>query len=251
MNNEPGNIPANEPTTVGAGVANEAGTTTASQPTVVIDALPAETQQYLKGLGISSLDEDSIKKIIDAGMKQKQSVAKKSQELEELKAKYAGVPVEATQPEPVVPQPTAPQEPSTPVAQGQTQSLTDNELFMLSDIIRRDFPELTESATDGSLFKEMRQLGYFNEGLNLRATTEYLAGKHAIAKELKELRAFKAAQESLDPEDNPGYNPYSSLSNTANKDVNWANNVLAAAFSGQDVSAEVYQEAVRIKQSSL
>lgn len=251
MYNEPGNIPANEPTPVGTGVANEAGTTTASQTTVAIDTLPAETQQYLKGLMISSLDEDSIKKIIDAGMKQKQSVAKKSQELEELKAKYAGTPVKPAQIESDLPQPTVPQEPSTPATQGNTERLTDNELFMLSDIIRRDFPELAESATDGSLFKEMRQLGYFNEGLNLLATTEYLAGKHAVAKELKELRAFKAAQESLDPEDNPGYNPYSSLANTANKDVNWANEVLNAAFSGGNVSADVYQEAIRIKRSSL
>lgn len=131
--------------------------------------VPTEVKSYLKGLGLDNAQvTPEFLKLAEAGMKQKTSVSKLSLEKEQLFARLEGQGVHETAPaeeeprEPEVQQPAA-EEPKA------TGNISDNDLFRLSRTIATDFPELSDLAQDGSLFRELRQLGYFKaSGINER-----------------------------------------------------------------------------------
>ena len=69
------------------------------------------------------------------------------------------------------------------------------------------FPELVESAQDGSIFNELRQMGYFGtDGYDKKSVHEYLSRKNDAAKELRELREFKEKHSTPNPAENPMLN---------------------------------------------
>lgn len=186
-----------------------AGTDTQTQqpeqpanPTV--EASP-EVQAYLKGLGLENTQlTPEFLKVAEAGLKQKTSVSKLSFEKQELLARLASQGKDTTDPvEPPTEPAPQPRQQETP-----TPGVSDNELFDLARMIQTDFSEIAPQAEDGSLFAELRQLGYFTpQGINKKAVYDYLNAKNAQAKELRELREFKASHSQPDPNSNPMYNP--------------------------------------------
>lgn len=184
-----------------------------ANPTV--EASP-EVQSYLKGLGLENTPVTAeLVKLAEAGMKQKASVSRLSLEKEQLLAKITsqGQQIPETPPEPQTP-PETPQQPLEAAPQTQTQTtspasrgVTDNDLFDLSRMIATEFQEIAPLAEDGSLFKDLRQLGYFTtEGIDKKAVYDYLSARNAQAKELRELREFKQKYGQPDPNANPAYN---------------------------------------------
>ena len=84
---------------------------------------------------------------------------------------------------------TPTQQPSTV---GQSNGVTQNDLFDLSMMIQNNFPELVHDASTGALFDDLRIHGFFGiNGIDKKSTYEYLTQKNAQAKELRELREFK------------------------------------------------------------
>lgn len=178
-----------------------------ANPTV--EASP-EVQSYLKGLGLEGVPvTQELVKVAEAGLKQKSSVSKLSFEKQELLARLASQGKDTSDPEPE--QPTPPVTPTPQVTEPMTQTkpgVSDNELFDLARMIQTDFTEIAPQAEDGSLFAELRQLGYFTpQGINKKAVYDYLNAKNMQAKELRELREFKASHSQPDPSANPMYNP--------------------------------------------
>ena len=227
----------------------------ADQQSNFLEALSEDGKAYLKGLGVESLDPQAFAKIVDSSIKQKTSVSEKSRELEELRARLSSTgqdtavttepdPAPNTQPESV----TQP-EPSTPV---QGRGVTENDLFDLSTMINREFPELISEAADGRLFAELRQLGFFGvEGINKKQVYEHLSQKHATAKELKELREFKEKYSQPDPSTNPTYDPLTNVSDERTKDRNWAQQVVLTSVNGGQVDEKILSEARSILQKTI
>ena len=208
--------------------------------------VPAEVQSYLKGLGLETAQvTPEFLKLAEAGMKQKTSVSKLSLEKEQLLARLEGQGVTQTQEtethEPEVQQPAA----DEPKATG---SISDNDLFRLSRTIANDFPELSDLAQDGSLFRELRQLGYFKaSGINERETYNYLAAKNAQLKELRELREFKEQHSRPDASTSPTYNPRPGL----NMDGDMNEQLARAIVYNHDTQNKRYTEAVHFLQDKL
>lgn len=165
-------------------------------------------RSYLKGLGLEGANvTPELVKVAEAGMKQKESVSRMSLEKEQLLARLESQGKDTSEPtlEPQQPAPqtTAPQPQETEAKIG----VSDNDLFDLARMVTTDFKELSESAQDGSLFRELRQLGYFtSKGIDKKAVYDYLAGKNAAAQELRELREFKQKYSQPDPKNAPMYN---------------------------------------------
>ena len=210
--------------------------------------VPTEVKSYLKGLGLDNAQvTPEFLKLAEAGMKQKSSVSRLSLEKEQLLARLEGQGVHETtiaeeEPrEPEVQQPAA-EEPKA------TGNISDNDLFRLSRTIATDFPELSDLAQDGSLFRELRQLGYFKaSGINERETYNYLAAKNAQLKELRELREFKEQHSRVDTSTNPAYNPRPGLNMDGDMNEQLARSIV---YSG-DTQNKRYQEAVHYLQDKL
>lgn len=208
--------------------------------------VPAEVQSYLKGLGLESAQvTPEFLKLAEAGMKQKTSVSKLSLEKEQLLARLEGQGVSQPEPkeelEPEVQQPAA-------VEPKATGNISDNDLFRLSRTIQQDFPELSDLAQDGSLFRELRQLGYFKAtGINERETYAYLSAKNAQLKELRELREFKEQHSRPDASTNPTYNPRPGLNMDGEMNEQLARSIV---YSG-DSRNKRYTEAVHFLQEKL
>ena len=210
--------------------------------------VPTEVKSYLKGLGLDNAQvTPEFLKLAEAGMKQKSSVSRLSLEKEQLLARLEGQGVHETaiaeeEPrEPEFQQPAA-EEPKA------TGNISDNDLFRLSRTIATDFPELSDLAQDGSLFRELRQLGYFKaSGINERETYNYLAAKNAQLKELRELREFKEQHSRVDTSTNPAYNPRPGLNMDGDMNEQLARSIV---YSG-DTQNKRYQEAVHYLQDKL
>lgn len=246
-----------QPGTEGSNPAEGQGAPAAEQQSNFLEALSEDQKSYLKGIGVESLDADAFARIVDSSIKQKSSVSDKSRELEELKARLAsqGQSVDTT---PVVDPPAAPAPEQPPVStpepstQGQGRGVTENDLFDLSTMINREFPELVGEAADGKLFAELRQLGFFGvEGINKRAVYDHLTAKHNLAKEIKELREFKEQYSQPDPSANPSYDPANPISNSGKKDSEWARGMVLASINGTQVDQKDLAEARQILQGAL
>ena len=240
-----------EPVTPAAATdANATASQPAQEPVSANPAVevPTEVKSYLKGLGLDNAQvTPEFLKLAEAGMKQKSSVSRLSLEKEQLLARLEGQGIhEATiteegPREPEVQQPAA-EEPKA------TGNISDNDLFRLSRTIATDFPELSELAQDGSLFRELRQLGYFKaSGINERETYNYLAAKNAQLKERRELREFKEQHSRVDTSTNPAYNPRPGLNMDGDMNEQLARNIV---YSG-DTQNKRYQEAVHFLQDKL
>lgn len=241
-----------EPVTPAAATdANATASQPAQEPVSANPAVevPTEVKSYLKGLGLDNAQvTPEFLKLAEAGMKQKTSVSKLSLEKEQLLARLEGQGVHETAPakeeeprEPEVQQPAA-EEPKA------TGNISDNDLFRLSRTIATDFPELSDLAQDGSLFRELRQLGYFKaSGINERETYNYLATKNAQLKELRELREFKEQHSQPDTSTNPAYNPRPGLNMDGDMNEQLARGIV---YSG-DTQNKRYQEAVHFLQDKL
>ena len=240
-----------EPVTPAAATdANATASQPAQEPVSANPAVevPTEVKSYLKGLGLDNAQvTPEFLKLAEAGMKQKSSVSRLSLEKEQLLARLEGQGIhEATiteeEPrEPEVQQPAA-EEPKA------TGNISDNDLFRLSRTIATDFPELSDLAQDGSLFRELRQLGYFKaSGINERETYNYLAAKNAQLKELRELREFKEQHSRVDTSTNPAYNPRPGLNMDGDMNEQLARSIV---YSG-DTQNKRYQEAVHFLQDKL
>ena len=240
-----------EPVTPAAATdANATASQPAQEPVSANPAVevPTEVKSYLKGLGLDNAQvTPEFLKLAEAGMKQKSSVSRLSLEKEQLLARLEGQGIhEATiteeEPrEPEVQQPAA-EEPKA------TGNISDNDLFRLSRTIATDFPELSDLAQDGSLFRELRQLGYFKaSGINERETYNYLAAKNAQLKELRELREFKEQHSRVDTSTNPAYNPRPGLKMDGDMNEQLARSIVYSA----DMQNKRYQEAVHFLQDKL
>lgn len=240
-----------EPVTPAAATdANATASQPAQEPVSANPAVevPTEVKSYLKGLGLDNAQvTPEFLKLAEAGMKQKSSVSRLSLEKEQLLARLEGQGIhentiaEEEPREPEVQQPAA-EEPKA------TGNISDNDLFRLSRTIATDFPELSDLAQDGSLFRELRQLGYFKaSGINERETYNYLAAKNAQLKELRELREFKEQHSRVDTSTNPAYNPRPGLNMDGDMNEQLARNIV---YSG-DTQNKRYQEAVHFLQDRL
>lgn len=240
-----------EPVTPAAATdANATASQPAQEPVSANPAVevPTEVKSYLKGLGLDNAQvTPEFLKLAEAGMKQKSSVSRLSLEKEQLLARLEGQGVHETAiaeeetREPEVQQPAA-EEPKA------TGNISDNDLFRLSRTIATDFPELSDLAQDGSLFRELRQLGYFKaSGINERETYNYLAAKNAQLKELRELREFKEQHSRVDTSTNPAYNPRPGLNMDGDMNEQLARSIV---YSG-DTQNKRYQEAVHFLQDKL
>ena len=240
-----------EPVTPAAATdANATASQPAQEPVSANPAVevPTEVKSYLKGLGLDNAQvTPEFLKLAEAGMKQKSSVSRLSLEKEQLLARLEGqgihentIAEEETR-EPEVQQPAAEEHKAT-------GNISDNDLFRLSRTIATDFPELSDLAQDGSLFRELRQLGYFKaSGINERETYNYLAAKNAQLKELRELREFKEQHSRVDTSTNPAYNPRPGLNMDGDMNEQLARSIV---YSG-DTQNKRYQEAVHYLQDKL
>lgn len=225
-----------------------------AQPTEQKPANPTvemsdSVKSYLKGLGLEGVQATpELVKVAEAGMKQKESVSRKSQEVETLLARLASQGKDTSEPENITSgeeqtqpqQTTQPTQPQMPTETTGQIGVSDNDLFDLARMVTTDFKELSESAQDGSLFKELRQLGYFtSKGIDKKAIYDYLAGKNAAAQELRELREFKEKYSQPNPNANPIYNatPGVNMEGTMNHD-------LAHHIALQGPQSKRYQEAI-------
>ena len=221
---------------------SEAQPTSGQQPANPSVEVSDSVKSYLKGLGLEGANvTPELVKVAEAGMKQKESVSRMSLEKEQLLARLESqgkdVSEPVLQPEQPAPQTTAPQPQETEAKIG----VSDNDLFDLARMVTTDFKELSESAQDGSLFRELRQLGYFTaKGIDKKAVYDYLAGKNAAAQELRELREFKQKYSQPDPKNAPQYNatPGINMSGAMNHDM-----AHAIVLSG-NTQNQRYQEAI-------
>lgn len=223
-----------------------------AQPTEQKPANPTvemsdSVKSYLKGLGLEGVNATpELVKVAEAGMKQKESVSRKSQEVETLLARLASQGKDTSEPALITsseqtPAPeTTPTQPQQPTETTGQIGVSDNDLFDLARMVTTDFKELSESAQDGSLFKELRQLGYFtSKGIDKKAVYDYLAGKNAAAQELRELREFKEKYSQPNPNANPIYNATPGINMEGTMDHN-----LAHTIALQGPQSKRYQEAI-------
>lgn len=240
-----------EPVTPAAATdANATASQPAQEPVSANPAVevPTEVKSYLKGLGLDNAQvTPEFLKLAEAGMKQKSSVSRLSLEKEQLLARLEGQGVHETA---IAEEETREPEVQQPAAEEHkaTGNISDNDLFRLSRTIATDFPELSDLAQDGSLFRELRQLGYFKaSGINERETYNYLAAKNAQLKELRELREFKEQHSRVDTSTNPAYNPRPGLNMDGDMNEQLARSIV---YSG-DMQNKRYQEAVHFLQDKL
>lgn len=232
--------PADMPTDTQGSASQQPAEQTANPTVEVSDSV----KSYLKGLGLEGVQATpELVKVAEAGMKQKESVSKKSFEVEQLLArlesqgKDTSTPVQ--EPEPV--KETTTPEPA-PQATEAKIGVSDNDLFELARMINSDFAELSEGAQDGSLFRELRQLGYFtSKGINKKEIYDYLSQRNAQAKELRELREFKAKYERPDPNSAPQYNAMPGLDQNAKMDSQLAHSIVLSG----DTQNKRYSEALQ------
>lgn len=234
--------PANAPETT-APQGNEAQPSEGQTPANPSVEMSDSVRSYLKGLGLEGIQPTAeLVKVAEAGMKQKESVSRMSLEKEQLLARLASQGKETVLPEP---EEKAPEPKTTEPAPQATEAkigVSDNDLFDLARMITTDFKELSEGAQDGSLFRELRQLGYFTaKGIDKKAVYDYLQVKNAQAQELRELREFKAKYSQPDPSLNPQYNANPGFNMTGEMTHDMAH---AIVLSG-DTANKRYQEAVQ------
>lgn len=205
-------------------------------------------RSYLKGLGLENVAATpELVKIAEAGMKQKESVSRISFEKEQLLARLDSMGKDTQVPEPQEPQTQAPA-PAPQPTEPQAIGVTDNDLFDLARMITTDFKELAPEAQDGSIFRELRQLGYFKAGaIDKKAVYDYLSGKNAQAAELRELREFKQRYSQPNPADNPAYTPSPTYAPDAPMDSGMAH----AIVMGGNADNPRYNEAVQFLRSEL
>ena len=243
---KPENAPAQPTEPVGTGT--QPAEQTPANPTV---EMSDSVKSYLKGLGLEGVQATpELVKVAEAGMKQKESVSRKSQEVETLLARLASQGKDTSEPDynnsitsgvenqtPPTSQPTQSQQPTE---DNGKIGVSDNDLFDLARMVTTDFKELSESAQDGSLFKELRQLGYFtSKGIDKKAVYDYLAGKNAAAQELRELREFKEKYSQPNPNSNPMYNATPGINMEGTMDHNLAHQIALQGPQGKR-----YQEAI-------
>lgn len=240
--------PATQPTAPSGNEAQPQAPEQTANPAV---EMSDSVRSYLKGLGLENIRATpELVKIAEAGMKQKESVSRISFEKEQLLARLESQGKDTTVTEPQEPQ--APSQPSAPAPQPQEQSATvgvsDNDLFDLARMITTDFKELAPEAQDGSIFRELRQLGYFtSKGVDKKAVYDYLAGKNAQAAELRELREFKQKYSQPNPADNPMYNPTPGYAPDAPMDNNMARSIVMSG----NTDNQRYNEAVTFLRNEL
>ena len=222
--------------TLGSEAQNTVEQTSANPSVEMSDSV----RSYLKGLGLEGVQATAeLVKVAEAGMKQKESVSRMSLEKEQLLARLAsqGKDTSITEPE------QKPEPKTTEPAPQATEAkigVSDNDLFDLARMITTDFKELSESAQDGSLFRELRQLGYFTaKGIDKKAVYDYLQVKNSQAQELRELREFKQKYSQPDPSNAPQYNavPGYNLSGEMTHDM-------AHAIALGDPNNKRYEEAI-------
>lgn len=240
--------PATQPTAPAGTDAQQQAPEQSANPAV---EMSDSVRSYLKGLGLENVTATpELVKLAEAGMKQKESVSRISYEKEQLLARLESQGKDTTIPEPqeaqapaTPPAPApAPQEATAPVG------VSDNDLFDLAQMINTNFKDLSAEAQDGSLFRELRQMGYFTSaGINKKAVYDYLSAKNAQAAELRELREFKQRYGQPNPADNPTYNPQPGYSPDAPMDTNMAR----AIVMGGNADNPRYQEAVTFLRNEL
>lgn len=208
-------------------------------------------RSYLKGLGLENVTATpELVKLAEAGMKQKESVSRISYEKEQLLARLESQGKDTTDPEPQ--EPYAPATPPAPAPAPQEATapvgVSDNDLFDLARMIESEFKDLSSEAQDGSLFRELRQLGYFTaQGVNKKAVYDYLKGKNAQAAELRELREFKQKYGQPNPADNPSYMPQPGYAPDAQMETGMARSIVMSG----NVDNPRYQEAVDYLRNEL
>lgn len=234
--------PANaaETTATPGSEAQTQATQTPANPSV---EMSDSVKSYLKGLGLEGVTATAeLVKVAEAGMKQKESVSRMSLEKEQLLARLSSQGKDTSEPD--TSESSAQETKTTAPKPQETEAkigVSDNDLFDLARMITTDFKELSDSAQDGSLFRELRQLGYFtSKGINKKAVYDYLQGKNAQAQELRELREFKNKYSQPDPNNNPQYNatPGYNLTGAMSHDM-----AHAIVLQG-DTNNQRYQEAV-------
>lgn len=261
MNEQPQSTGLQQPAVMGIATAPESPIVTATSSGVPavnnFEMLDEKETGFLKGLGIEEFTPESLKKLVQAGINQKDSVSRISREKAELEAKLAGLqqPVEPQpsiegQSEPVAQPVSAPAQPAQAV-QPQAYGATKNDAWDISQMIVTNFPDLKDVAASGEIFNDLTMRGLYGvNGVDKEGIYNYLSSRNAEAKEIRELREFKAKYEqAMEPE--PQYNVNGVIDNGV-KDINWANQVIAANITNPGaVSPQDLAEATRIKQASL
>lgn len=214
---------APEQTTTPAGT--DVQSTQTEQPANPTVEASDAVKSYLKGLGLESAPvTEELIKVAEAGIKQKASVSKLSLEKEQLLAQMTSRGEEPHFKEPELEkeaEQTPPATQPTPTAEPTTRGVTANDLFDLSMMIQSSFPELLNEAQDGSLFKDLRQRGFFSAaGINKKDIYDYLSAKNAAAQELRELREFKEKYSQPNPNTNPAYTPQAGVNLTYQGEMN-------------------------------
>lgn len=240
--------PADAPdVTVPAGT--ETQQTEATQPQTQTVDVSNEVRSYLKGLGLDNVPITAeFAKLAESGMKQKESVSRLSFEKEQLLARLESQGKDTTDPTPPTePEPQPKVQP--PVDTGAQIGVTENDLFDLVQMVATNFKEIAPQAEDGSLFKELRQLGYFtSQGINKKAIYDYLSAKNAAAAELAELRQFKADHSQPNPADNPMYNATPGLAPDGKLTEDYAKSIV---MSGDQQNPRYAEALALLRESAL
>lgn len=243
---------SNKPATEGSEAAEGQGTTTAAPATDYLGNLDESQQNYLKSLGVTELTQDTLAKIINSGIKQKDSVSKMSQEVESYKIQLesAGKRVEEAEEkasraqEPAEPPVQSAQQQSTVESHDDNKIISEDDLFMFARMIKTDFPALKEEAEDGRLFGELRQLGYFGVGgIKTKAAYEYLTKRNAQQAELNELREFKKKASQPVQGQAPSYEPTYQLKESDKMTEEAARMIIAESITKHDENVPRLNEA--------
>lgn len=258
MNNEQPEVTGiTQPAVVGATPA-EVNTPTDAPSEGSVDyfaSLDDKAKSYLKGIGVEEFTPEAFAKIINSAVSQKASVSRLSREKAEAEAMLASqgeLPTQQDPSNPATSEPvTTPEAPTQPVAQPQSNGVSKNDIFDISVMINTNFPELTDEASDGSLFKELTTYGYFTaQGIDKEAIYNHLKVKNEQAKELRELREFKASHAQPEAQEQQ-YNPGMPITPKV-KDVNWAREIITYNITNPgQVDARDLQEAQYLMQSNL
>lgn len=268
MNEQPNSNTLKQPELVGANPAPEAvsenATSNVETPSVdLMSGLSDKEKSYMKGLGINEINAETLQKLVHSGLAQKDSVSKLSREKAEYEAMLASRgestvngPSNQSQSEPVESDAVVLE---TPVGEStqelkQEQSpagVTKNDIWDLSLMINREFPELIDRAANGEIFNELTMRGYFGaDGIDKKAVYEYLSRENATAKEFRELKEKVAEYEKASQSESQ-YNPQATVNNGV-RDLNWANAVLQQNITNPgSVDFNDLNEATIMIQSSL
>lgn len=269
MNEQPNSNTLKQPELVGANPAPESveGNATSNVETPSVDlmsGLSDKEKSYMKGLGINEINAETLQKLVHSGLAQKDSVSKLSREKAEYEAMLASrgestvnglsnqSQSNSVQPEAMVLE-TPMGEASEELKQEpqRTTGVTKNDIWDLSLMINREFPELIDRATNGEIFNELTMRGYFGaDGIDKKAVYEYLSRENATAKEFRELKEKVAEYEKANQSE-PQYNPQATINNGV-RDLNWANAVLRQNLTNPgSVDFNDLNEATIMIQSSL